>query len=52
MMLLQLTFENRKKQWLWLECGDAHAHWRSMRRAIVFSSNLTQHDVDPQSGNV
>lgn len=47
MMLLQVTCDQGKSHWLWLDSGDKPAQWKALRRAIVASEGVSHEAVIP-----
>ena len=49
MMLLQVTCDQGKSHWLWLESREKHTQWKALRRAIVASARISHDEVVPGS---
>ena len=47
-MLLQITFDQGKSHWIWLESGYKPAQWKALRRAIVASTGVHHNEVDSE----
>ena len=47
-ILLQVTCDQGKMHWLWLEAFDKPALWTALRRAIVVSTDLSSEEFKPE----
>ncbi len=48
MMLLQITCDQGKSHWLWLDSSENPAQWKALRRAIVASTGISFDEVVPE----
>jgi hypothetical protein len=47
-LLLQVTSDQGKRHWFWLDSGDKPAQWRAMRRAIVASTSVSHDGISAE----
>jgi hypothetical protein len=45
MILLQVSFDQSKSYWLWLESCGKPAQWKALRRAIVASARMSHDEI-------